>query len=105
MSLPRKGDFMKLRLVLLASAISVCSTAPVWAADPAITADAKAFGTRASAQMVDISPSGSKVLMIDPGPGKSSILSIVDVASGGVKPILKSAADPEKLYWCKWTSG
>ena len=67
-------------------------------------ADAKAFGTRQSVESVDISPSGKRILVVDPGPGKSSVLSIVDVASGVVKPILKSAADPEGLYWCKFES-
>jgi len=95
---------MNFRTLLLASAISVGWAVPAVAADPAIVADAKAFGTRASAQGVDISPSGKKLLMIDPGPGKSSILSIVDVATGEAKPILKSGADPEKLYWCKFAT-
>jgi dipeptidyl aminopeptidase/acylaminoacyl peptidase len=99
-----EGGFMKLQVLLVASAISLCWTAPAAAADPAIAADAKAFGTRASAEAVDISPSGNKLVMIDPGPGKSSIVSIVDVASGQVKPILKSSADPEKIYWCKFAT-
>ena len=79
---------MKFRTLLLASAVSVSWAAPAFATDPSIAADAKAFGTRASAQSVDISPSGSKLVMIDPGAGKSSIVSIVDVASGAVTPIL-----------------
>ena len=95
---------MKSRMLLLASAVSLSWAVPAFATDPTIVADARAFGTRASAQSVDISPSGNELVMIDPGPGKSSILSIVDVASGNVKPILKSAADPEKLYWCKFAT-
>ena len=99
-----EGGIMSLKVTLLASAISLCIAVPARAADPAIAADARAFGTRASAQAVDISPSGNKLLMVDPGPGKTSVLSIVDVASGNVQPILKSGADPEKLYWCKFAT-
>src|SRR3982750_2529306 len=95
---------MKFCTLLVASAIGLSWTVSVSAADPTIAADATAFGTRASAQQVDISPDGNKLLMIDPGPGKSSILSIVEVSSGNDKPILVSKADPEKLYWCKFAT-
>lgn len=95
---------MNFRTLLLASAISLGWAVPASAADPAIVADAKAFGTRESADAVDISPNGQKILTLDPGPGKSSILTIVDVPTGNQTPILKSSADPEKVYWCKFAT-
>jgi dienelactone hydrolase len=94
---------MRLRLGLLASA-SLFVAAPVFGADASLIADAKAFGTRPSAQSVDISPSGKEVLTIDPGKGPLSILTVVDLASGAQRSILNSNADPEALYWCKFAS-
>src|SRR4051794_38768225 len=95
---------MKLGTLPLAWAMGLLCAAPAFAADAGIAGDAKAFGTRASADSVDISPDGKHLLMIDPGPGRTSILSIVDVATGAVRPILKSDADPEGLYWCKFAT-
>ena len=95
---------MRFRTLLAASAAGLCLSPPLLAADSSLSADAKAFGTRQSVESVDISPSGKRLLVVDPGPGKSSILSVIDVASGETKPILKSAADPEGLYWCKFES-
>lgn len=94
---------MKLRTALLACA-SLFVAAPAFSQDTGLIADAKAFGTRPSADGVDISPSGRELLTIDPGLGKSSILTIVDLKTGAQKPILKSNADPEALYWCKFAS-
>ncbi len=93
---------MRFHVLLAASAVGLFVSVPLEAADPSLIADAKAFGTRQSIESVDISPSGKRILVIDPGPGKSSILSIIDVASGESRPILKSEADPEGLYWCKF---
>jgi dipeptidyl aminopeptidase/acylaminoacyl peptidase len=92
---------MNVRIALLASA-GLFVASPAFSQDAGLVGDAKAFGTRASAEGVDISPGGTKLLTIDPGPGKSSILTIVDMASGSQRPILKSNADPEALYWCKF---
>jgi acetyl esterase/lipase len=103
-AVPKEGDSMRFVTLLAASAAGLCVSSPLVAADPSLIADAKAFGTRQSVESVDISPSGKRILVIDPGPGKSSVLSIVDVASGAVKPILKSDADPEGLFWCKFES-
>jgi dienelactone hydrolase len=94
---------VNLRLGLLASA-SLFVAAPAIGADASLAADAKAFGTRPSAQSVDISPSGKEVLTIDPGKGRLSILTVVDLASGAQRSVLNSNADPEALYWCKFAS-
>ncbi|MFL6760326.1 alpha/beta hydrolase family protein [Sphingomonas sp.] len=90
--------------LLIASAIWLSVAAPLRAADPQLIADAKAFGRRPSAQSVDISPSGRQVLTIDPGPGKSSILTIIDTSTGKERAILTSGGDPEQLYWCKFAT-
>ena len=95
---------MRLKILLAATAAGLCVSAPLFAADQSLVADAKAFGTRQSVESVDISPSGKRLLVIDPGPGESSILSVIEVESGQSRPILKSSANPEGLYWCKFES-
>lgn len=91
-----------LRLVAaLASAVSLFSSAaPAQAADPALIATAKAFGTRQATQSMDISPSGRWLLEIASGPRRSSVLRIIDGQSGSTRSILKSEGEPESIYWC-----
>lgn len=97
-----KGDFGMLRIVAaLACGASLLSFAvQAEAADPALIATAKAFGTREATQSMDISPSGRWLLEIASGPGRSSILRIIDAQTGAQRGVLKSGGDPESLYWC-----
>lgn len=105
MALPEKGELMKLSVSLLALASGLsCVSVAAQAADPQLARDAAAFGTRESAWSVDISPDGQKLLMIDAGPGKSSAVTVVDVASGDEHHILRSNADPETIYWCSFAT-
>jgi dipeptidyl aminopeptidase/acylaminoacyl peptidase len=100
-----KGEFMKFPFSLLASAIGLSFLSSIaHSADPGLVADASAFGARQSVWSVDISPSGQKLLMIDAGPGKTSAVTVVDVASGQELRVLHSNADPESLYWCRFAS-
>ena len=95
-----------LRLVAaLACGVSLLSFAvPAQAADPALLAAAKAFGTREATQSMDISPSGRFLLEIVSGPRRSSYLRILDVQSGSALPILSSGGDPESLHWCAFAT-
>lgn len=77
---------------------------PAQAANPALLAAAKAFGTREETQSMDISPSGRWLLEIASGPRRSSILRIIDAQSGQARAILKSEGDPETIYWCAFAT-
>lgn len=77
---------------------------PAIAADPALVATAKAFGTREATQSMDISPSGRLLLEVVSGPGRSSVVRIVDAATGTGRPILQSKGDPEQIHWCSFAS-
>ena len=68
MCLPNKGDFMNFRALLLASAIGLLSAQPLAAAD--LESDAKAFGARDAVIAPDLSPDGSSVVYLTPGPGR-----------------------------------
>jgi dipeptidyl aminopeptidase/acylaminoacyl peptidase len=64
-----------------------------------------AFGVRERVLDISMSPGGSKIAFITPGPGQSTVLFTVD-AAGGAAPVRAIAADgrPERLTQCGWVS-
>ncbi len=69
------------------------------------TADAAtAFGKRESVLDASLSPDGSKVATIVPGPGQGTVLVVTDVASGSSKPINFADGNPLALISCGWAS-
>jgi dipeptidyl aminopeptidase/acylaminoacyl peptidase len=64
-----------------------------------------AFGAREAVLDVALSPAGTKIAFIAPGPGQSTILYTGD-AAGGRAPTRVMAADgkPERLSSCGWAS-
>ncbi|HEX8381527.1 MAG TPA: S9 family peptidase [Allosphingosinicella sp.] len=64
-----------------------------------------AFGARESVLDVSLSPSGTKVAFISPGPARSTLLYTVDVGSEA-EPRLTLSADgkPERLSSCGWVN-
>lgn len=74
------------------------------AADPALTADATAFGAREAAQNLDLSPSGTKVVMIEPGPGASSRAKVFDLATGQASIAMGTTGMPDAVRWCGFAS-
>ncbi|MFN3944904.1 MAG: alpha/beta hydrolase family protein [Allosphingosinicella sp.] len=74
-------------------------------ADPA-TRQAILFGVRESVQQMDISPDGTKVAFIGPGPGRSTIGYVVDLADTARQPkvIINSDGNPGRLRWCSFAS-
>ncbi|HEX2764959.1 MAG TPA: S9 family peptidase [Allosphingosinicella sp.] len=64
-----------------------------------------AFGVRERVLGIAMSPGGTKIAFITPGPGQSTVLYTVD-AAGGSAPQRAVAADgkPERLRECAWVS-
>jgi dipeptidyl aminopeptidase/acylaminoacyl peptidase len=64
-----------------------------------------AFGARERVLDISMSPGGTKLAFITPGPGQSTVLYTVD-AAGGRPPQRAVAADgrPERLSQCGWVS-
>ena len=91
------------RALLLAAAIgSVTLARPAIAGD--LASDAKAFGARDTVQSMDISPSGKQLVAIVSGPGRQTVVKIVDVATKAAHPIILSGGSPESVDWCKFAS-
>lgn len=74
------------------------------AATAPLADDARAFGAREGAWSIDISPSGSKILYLTAGAGRTTLAKVVDVASGQSKTIIGTDGKPESLQWCGFAS-
>src|SRR5512141_2924488 len=93
---------MKLRKVLLASAIGLYMAAPTWATD--LATDAKSFGARDAVIGPDLSADGSQVIYVTPGPGRKSIAVIGNLDAGKFSTIASWDGNPEQLRWCNFGS-
>lgn len=82
---------------------SAPATAPA-AAQP--RADAAAlFGVRESIEHIDLSPNGQRVVFLQPGPGRSTLVFVHDLATDGdPRQILRSSGSPERLRWCRFAT-
>jgi dipeptidyl aminopeptidase/acylaminoacyl peptidase len=106
MSLPGKGEFMKIRVSLFASAIGLlCASAPV-AAQQTLAADAKAFGAREAVSEPDLSPAGTSVLYLTPGPGRKIVAVVGDLNSGQFHTMVSADGDrkSQSLDSCHFAS-
>jgi dipeptidyl aminopeptidase/acylaminoacyl peptidase len=94
------------RSVRVSAAAFLLASAATLQAQPksALEADAIAFGTREAVSYADLSPDGSRAVMVGAGPGRSTIVYLADIAAGSVKPIFHSKGDPDKLSWCSFVS-
>jgi dipeptidyl aminopeptidase/acylaminoacyl peptidase len=84
---------------LLASAATSVS-AEVMPLDQA----AKAFGARESIESIAISPSGNRLALLTAGPGRTSIVRIVELQGMQARTVMSSAGDPESFRWCDFAS-
>jgi dipeptidyl aminopeptidase/acylaminoacyl peptidase len=101
---PNKGVTMRLLNLLAASAAGLCVSSPLVAADPSLIADARAFGAREAVQAPDLSPDGSSVLYITPGPGRRSIAVAGNLESGKFSPLASSDGGSGTLRWCHFVA-
>jgi dipeptidyl aminopeptidase/acylaminoacyl peptidase len=65
---------------------------------------AKAFGTRETVESLAISPSGNRLVLLAAGPGRGSIVRVVELPTMQTKSIMTSGGDPESLRWCDFAS-
>ena len=96
---------MRVRFSSAVSAVALlCVAVPASAADPSLAADAKAFGTRDAAFSVDLSPSGKRLALLVPGPGKITVLRVIDLSTVAVTNMIKTEGNPDSLQWCSFAS-
>ena len=85
--------------VLAALAAASAATSPLRAAAPQLMADAKAFGAREAVQAPDLSPDGSSVVYITPGPGRRSVAVVGNLDTGKFSQMAGSDGSGEDLRW------
>jgi dipeptidyl aminopeptidase/acylaminoacyl peptidase len=70
------------------------------AADPATL-----FGVRENVEQIDLSPDGRRVVFLQPGPGRSTIAYLYDLAGGGTPSLVtRTDGNPERLRWCRFAT-
>lgn len=88
--------------------VLICGTTSVYSqnATPTKLYSAGAlFGVRETVQQIDLSPDGNRVVYISPGPGRTSLALVADLASKAEPQVaIASNGKPEKLTWCKFVS-
>jgi dipeptidyl aminopeptidase/acylaminoacyl peptidase len=93
---------MNLKSLLLASAISLCTAAPLSAAD--LMTDAKAFGAREAVAHPDLSADGFSVVYVTPGHDRKSIAVIGNLDTGQFTQVVGSDGSPDILRKCDFAS-
>jgi dipeptidyl aminopeptidase/acylaminoacyl peptidase len=69
------------------------------------SAAARQFGARDNVTGVTISPDGKALAVIQPTAGRGAVLSIIHLDDGkGLKPILRTSGNPERLRYCRWST-
>lgn len=91
---------------LLVAMMAVLIT-PALAAAAAPAAPAKQdtpgalFGARETVQAIDMSPDGTQVVYVTPGPGRTSVAVVADLVNGGPpRTAFASNGAPDRLSWC-----
>jgi dipeptidyl aminopeptidase/acylaminoacyl peptidase len=65
--------------------------------------DAAAFGAREAVSAARLSPDGSRVLYVTPGPGLKSFAVISDLQTGKSSVVTSASGEPETLDWCNYS--
>jgi hypothetical protein len=98
-----EGGFVKFRNALLACA-GLFVVAPAFAQDTGLAADAKAFGSREAVISPRLSPDGSSVMYLTPGPGPKTFAVISNLATGKTAVMTSADGNPELLRWCDYAA-
>ena len=91
--------------------LSLAITSAVFCSSAAFGQEAKpidaaaAFGAREAIAYASLSPDGTKIAFLGPGPAASTILYSIDVTKETTPHVvLRSSGDPERLYGCDWVA-
>jgi dipeptidyl aminopeptidase/acylaminoacyl peptidase len=88
----------------VASAALCCSAAAVAQAAHTLAEDAAAFGARERVVAARLSPDGSSVLYLTPGPGAKTFAVISNLETGKSSVVASSDGNPESLRWCNYSA-
>ena len=93
------------KIVLLAALASASAPAVAYQSAPAkLETPGALFGAREGVQDIDISPDGSRILYLAPGPGRTTEVYVANLATGAQTLAARSSGRPERLSWCRFGS-
>jgi dipeptidyl aminopeptidase/acylaminoacyl peptidase len=73
---------------------------PAPAAEPAAL-----FGVRENVEQLDLSPSGRRLVFLQPGPGRATHIYLYELGGGGAPtPVSRSDGNPERFRWCRFAT-
>lgn len=90
----------RLVVALFATCLAVPGEAQVMPLEEA----AKVFGTRESIQSMRLSPDGKRLMLLSSGPGRTTVIKMVELPGMSVRAIMASPGDPESFRWCDFAT-
>ncbi len=92
-------------IILLSGLVFLSSASSAQDATEQRTA-AQIFGAVPAVYNISLSPDGTKVAFIAPGPATMTDLFAIDLNAEQSNPkrVTRASGDPESLHWCKWVS-
>ena len=86
--------------------VGLISTAAIAQDEDKQRTAAQVFGAVPAVYDISLSPDGTKVAFIAPGPGTMTDLFAIDLnqAQSNPKRVTRASGDPENLQWCNWVS-
>jgi dipeptidyl aminopeptidase/acylaminoacyl peptidase len=93
-------------LVVNGAAVAQPASAPAPAAAAQPADPALLFGVRESVEQMDISPDGRRLVYLQPGPGRTTIVFVHDLAAANSTPAVavRSSGNPERFRWCRFAT-
>lgn len=88
----------------VATAALMVSAAASEAAAATLAEDASAFGAREAVVAPRLSPDGSSVMYLTPGPGPKTFAVISNLETGKSQILVSSDGNPESLRWCNYSA-
>ena len=95
---------MKTWMVCGAAVAALAVAGAANAQSNSLATDAAAFGAREAVHAPDLSPDGSSVVYLTPGPGRKTAAVVGNFDSGKFTTMVTSDGRPESLTWCNFAS-
>jgi dipeptidyl aminopeptidase/acylaminoacyl peptidase len=99
-----RGVFVKFWLVSGAAGLAAISASAHAQSTHTLADDATAFGARPAVTAPRLSPDGSSVMYITPGPGPKTYAVISNLQTGKSTVLTAADGDPEILRWCDYSA-
>ncbi len=91
--------------VLLAAGTAAAQQPAPPAAAQAAADPAALFGVRENVEQIDISPDGRRLVYLQPGPGRTTIVYTYDLGGGGAPAMVtRTDGSPERMRWCRFAT-